>query len=134
MLIEILKHLKDLPKLWATVGKDRRELKDNALRSLNTALRETKLYYHGLGKGKSRDRDIEAQLVKYCGAAAIPLRHFDEELAFMCEQKAEYWIDPEQWSDAQIRELGIELSEVSKSYRSLAMPSMSRMRDYKSAG
>jgi hypothetical protein len=83
----------------ATLSKEKRELKDNALRSVSTALRETQLYYRDLGKGKERSMDIEAQLAKYWSAAAIPLRHIDEELAMACEHKAEYWVNPEQWSD-----------------------------------
>jgi hypothetical protein len=110
----------------ATLSKEKRELKDNALRSVSTALRETQLYYRDLGKGKERSMDIEAQLAKYWSAAAIPLRHIDEELAMACEHKAEYWVNPEQWSDEEIVRFGIKLQDVAEAYRSIAMPKFSK--------
>lgn len=109
----------------ANLSKEKRELKDNALRSVSTALRETQLYYRDLGKGKERSMDIEAQLAKYWSAAAIPLRHIDEELAMVCEHKAEYWVNPEQWSDEEIVRLGIKLEDVVQAYRNIAMPKFS---------
>ncbi len=110
----------------ATLSKEKRELKDNALRSVSTALRETQLYYRDLGKGKECSMDIEAQLAKYWSAAAIPLRHIDEELAMACEHKAEYWVNPEQWSDEEIVRLGIKLEDVAQAYRNIAMPKFSK--------
>jgi len=110
----------------STLSRDKRELKDNALRSVSTALRETQLYYRDLGKGRERNMDIEAQLAKYWSAAAIPLRHIDEELAMVCDRKAEYWVNPEQWSDEEIIRLGIKLEDVSRAYRTLAMPKFSK--------
>ena len=110
----------------ATLSKEKRELKDNALRSVSTALRETQLYYRDLGMGKERSMDIEAQLAKYWSAAAIPLRHIDEELAMACEHKAEYWVNPEQWSDEEIVRLGIKLEDVAQAYRNIAMPKFSK--------
>ncbi|MBX9296644.1 hypothetical protein K5M33_22900 [Chromobacterium vaccinii] len=110
----------------ATLSKEKRELKDNALRSVSTALRETQLYYRDLGKGKDRSMDIEALLAKYWSAAAIPLRHIDEELAMACEHKAEYWVNPEQWSGEEIARLGIKLEDVEQAYRNIAMPKFSK--------
>jgi hypothetical protein len=51
----------------ATLSKDKRELKDNALRAISTALIETKLYYRDRQNGKPRSMDVEAQLAKYWG-------------------------------------------------------------------
>lgn len=109
----------------ATLSKDKRELKDNALRAISTALMETKLYYRDRAKGKPRNLDVEAQIAKYWAAAAIPLRHIDEELAQRCEQKAEFWINPDEWSDDDVERLGIKLEDVSKAYRNIAMPKFS---------
>lgn len=78
-----------------------------------------------LEHGSARKMDTEAQLVRYWGAAAIPLRYIDEELAMVCERKAEYWINPDDWSNEQITELGIKLQDVSNAYRQLAMPKFS---------
>jgi len=105
-----------------TLSKEKRELKDGALRGISIALQETKLYYRDLSRGKQRDMDREAQLAKYWAAAAIPLRHIDQELAMICEYKGDFWINPYHWSDDEIERVGIKLDDVSSAYRKLAMP------------
>jgi hypothetical protein len=117
----------------ATLSKEKRELKDNALRAISTALQETKIYYRSLERDGDRNHDTEAQLVKYWGAAAIPLRHIDEELAMVCEQKSEFWIRPDNWSNEEIAEFGIKLQDVYLAYRQLSMPSLSKNRRFKNA-
>jgi hypothetical protein len=106
----------------ATLEKDKRELKDNALRAVSIALIETKLYYRDREAGKPRNPDTEAQLAKYWAAAAIPLRHIDPELAMTCEYKSDFWTGPEQWTGAQVTRLGIKLADVSSAYRKLVVP------------
>ena len=91
----------------ATMAKDKRELQDNALRAISHALFETKLYYRNLAVTGERNTETESQLAKYWAAAAIPLRHIDQELAMACESKAEYWLNPEQWSNEDLNRLGI---------------------------
>lgn len=117
----------------STLSKDKRELKDNALRAISIALQETKIYYKSLERGGERNIDAEAQLVRYWRAAAIPLRHIDEELAMICEHKAEFWISPETWSNEEIKSFGIKLQDVTQAYRQLAMPSFSKARALKNA-
>lgn len=117
----------------ATLSKEKRELKDNALRAISTALQETKVYYRALDSGAERNQDTEAQLVKYWGAAAIPLRHIDEELAMICEHKSEYWLNPNNWSDEEIKEFGIKLQDVTVAYRQLAMPSIAKAKRFRNA-
>jgi hypothetical protein len=112
----------------ATLSKDKRELKDNALRSISTALRETQLYYRTHGRGRQRNMDTEAQLVRYWSAAAIPLRHIDEELAAICEHKADYWLNPEQWSDEDVVKFGIKLDDVARTYQKLVAPRYAKER------
>lgn len=107
----------------ATLSREKREIKDDALRAISIALRETQIYYRDLGHRNKRNRDKEAQLVKYWAAAAIPLRHIDEELAMICEHKADFWLEPENWSNEDIERVGIKLTDVSSAYRKLAMPS-----------
>lgn len=106
----------------ATLSKDRRELKDSALRAISTALDETYLYYRDLDKGILRNMEREAQLAKYWSAAAIPMRHFDEQLANICDYKSEYWVNPEHYNNEQITALGIELGEVRQAYRKMLTP------------
>lgn len=117
----------------ATLTKEKRELKDNALRAVTTALLETKIYYRSMELGASRNIETEAQLVKYWGAAAIPLRHIDQELAVICENKSEYWLNPENWSDEEVKEFGIQLQNVTSAYRQLALPSINKARRFKNA-
>lgn len=117
MIKEILDGLSKILGPIATLSKERRELKDSALRAISTALNETYLYYRDINRGSPINRDREAQLSKYWSAAAIPMRHFDESLASICEHKSDYWINPESYDSNQIEELGIALDDVRQAYR-----------------
>jgi hypothetical protein len=110
------------------LSKEKRELKDNALRSISHALNETYLYYSGLTKGKPRNEEIEKQLSNYWAAAAIPLRHLNENLAMTCEYKADYWVNPDNWTDEQIEEHEIALDLVRGKYRNLLAPKAKTIR------
>ncbi|MNZ36999.1 hypothetical protein D3C78_544380 [compost metagenome] len=105
------------------LSKDKRDLKDNALRAISHALNETFLYYRDIEHGKPQNLDIQKQLSNYWTAAAIPLRHIDENLALICEFKSEYWVNPENWSDEQIHEHGIALDDLKNKYKSMLAPS-----------
>jgi hypothetical protein len=61
-------------------------------------------------------------LSRYWSAAAIPLRHIDNELAQICEYKSEYWVNPESWDPLRIQQLGIGLKDVRERYRRLLHP------------
>jgi hypothetical protein len=98
---------------------EQRQLADNALRSISFALDETYLYYAELESGQPRNDERERQLSKYWSAAAIPMRHLDKELAEKCDLKSEYWINPDNWSDIKIEEVGISLGKVRGHYRKL---------------
>lgn len=122
MLEYLPKQFSSLLGLIQNLSKDQRELKDNALRSVSHALNETYLYYNSLSKGKVRDQDLENQLSNYWAAAAIPLRHIDENLAMTCEFKAEYWVNPDNWEEEQIIEHGIALERLKTEYRNMLAP------------
>lgn len=122
MISQVIEGVVKLLGPVATLSKDRRELKDSALRGISTALDETYLYYRDLGQGSQRNMDREAQLAKYWSAAAIPMRHFDDQLASLCDYKSEYWVRPDNYSDEQIMNLGIELGEVRQAYRKMLSP------------
>lgn len=104
------------------ISKDRRELRDNALRALVHALNETHIYYQRRERGKKRDHEIEEQLVRYWSAAAIPLRHIDPKLASRCDRKAQFWISPDHYSSREVEDLGITLEAVRNAYRTLLIP------------
>ena len=117
----------------ATLSKDKREIKDNALKAISSALRETKIYYRDIESGVPRCPEKEAGLVRLWGEAAIPLRHIDEELAIICVQKSEYWISPESWSQEEITQYKIKLQDVDMAYRQLALPALQKERRFKRA-
>lgn len=121
-LTGIVKSLFGLVPTLLSLPKERRELRDTALRAILVALEETYLYYRDQDRGKSRDLDKEAQLVRYWSAAAIPMRHVDANLAQRCDMKAEYWLNPESYDREQISELGIGLESVRNAYRTLLQP------------
>lgn len=104
------------------VSDKNREVRDNALRAISHALNETYLYYSAQDNGQKRDREIEAQLSRYWAAAAIPLRHLDQQLAVVCEHKSEYWVNPDSWDQARVDKLGIGLKKVRNQYRALLAP------------
>jgi len=121
-LLEVIKSLFGLVPSLLSLSKDHRELRDAALRAILVALDETYLYYRDLGHGKNRELDREAQLVRYWSAAAIPLRHVDPELAQRCDQKAEYWLNPDNYTPDHVKELDIGLESVRNAYRTLLHP------------
>jgi hypothetical protein len=125
MITEILEGLSKILGPIATLSKDRRELKDSALRAISNALDETFLYYRDLDRGRPRNMEREALYVKYRSAAAIPLRHFDEQLSNICDHKSEYWVNPDNYQAKDIRQLGIELNDVRQAYRKMLSPNFS---------
>lgn len=125
MIKEILDGLSKILGPIATLSKDRRELKDSALRAISNALDETFLYYRDLDNGSQRNLEREALLSKYWSAAAIPMRHFDEQLSNICEHKSKYWVNPTNYNDNDIRELNIGLNDVRQAYRKMLSPKFS---------
>lgn len=117
----ISKLLEILPTI-SSISKDRRELKDTALKTISTALNETYIYYRALDKGEVRSLEKEEMLSKYWAVAAIPMRHFDQDLSIICDIKAEYWINPENYTPEEIQTLGIGLKNVRQSYREILNP------------
>lgn len=127
-MIELIELLTSNLGSIATAGKENEQKKDLALRAVSYALDETYLYYRDMKNGHLKDRDREAQLVKLWSAAAIPLRHFDLELANICDRKSEYWLDPEIYTDEDVIKLGIRLGDVRGAYRKLMKPNYSMFK------
>lgn len=128
MFKEVLDGLTKILGPIATISKDRRELKDSALRAISMALDETFIYYRDLKKGVPKNLDREAMLAKYWSAAAIPIRHFDEHLAVTCDHKAEYWLDPEKYNEKQAEDIDISLYNVRDAYRTQLSGNFSRAK------
>jgi hypothetical protein len=121
-LLEIIKSLFGFIPNLLSLPKDRRELRDNVLRAILVALDETYLYYRDIKRNVPRDPDREALLARYWSAAAIPMHHIDPELAQRCDRKAEYWLNPDNYSADDIKELDIGLESVRNAYRTLLKP------------
>jgi hypothetical protein len=119
MIKEVLEGLSKILGPIATMTKERRELKDGALRAISNALDETYLYYRDIENGSNNNSDREAILARYWSAAAISIRHFDEDLANICDHKSEYWINPRRYSDREINDTRIQLDNVRDAYRKL---------------
>ena len=128
MLEYLVGPFKALIKPIQDLARDKRELRDNALRAISHALNETRIYYQGRERGRERNLDVEAQLVKYWSAAAIAIRHIDSQLAVVCEEKCEYWINPDNWTDEEVAQSGIALSDLVKTYRKMLVPSLTGSR------
>jgi hypothetical protein len=122
MLNEIINGLSNILGPIATATKERSNMKDEALRAISHALNETYLYYRDIELGYLRNRDKEAMLVRYWSAAAISLRHFDRKLANKCDNKAEYWVNPDNYNTTDIEKLGIGLDSVRQAYRKMLIP------------
>lgn len=131
-MLEIANGLSSLLAPLRAMSKDNREMRDNALRSVSHALNETCIYYRNMERGKPRSTEIEDQLSRYWAAAAIPIRHLDRNLSTICEHKSDYWLNPDRWSDEEIKEFGIELGKVRNEYRELLRPT-SFLRKIKNA-
>jgi hypothetical protein len=122
MLEWAVERLLQLIPAMQSVSRDKRELRDNALRALVHALNETHIYYRRRERGKPRSHEMEEQLVRCWSAAAIPLRHIDSELASRCNLKAQFWIHPEDYSSQDVENLGITLEAVRNAYQTLLSP------------
>jgi len=101
--------------------KHRNERIDRALFALYTALNETMAYIVSLNHGKQRDREKEYAIAKLWHNASVPLRNIDPDLADRCFDKGSYWMEPDVWTDAQIKRKRIKLDQVMKSIRAILL-------------
>lgn len=96
---------------------DKKATADEALRAVSHALTETCIYYNSYSKSGIRKEETEAELARYWSAAAIPIRHIDQELSNICEYKSEYWLDPTNWDESKAKGIAIDLETVREKYR-----------------
>ena len=119
MIHEFIQGLKEFLSFRKEATREQRELADNALRAISTALNETEIYYQKYKRTNRRNTEIEEQLSRYWAAAAIPLRHIDQHFSFICEHKSAYWIDPENWTQQNVLDFKIDLRSVRLQYNRL---------------
>jgi hypothetical protein len=89
----------------------RTEQVDNALTALYAAINETRIYVKSCSR-KPRNTEKEAELARLWARAAVPIRHLDQGLAERCRLKADYWIDPDAWTVAQLKQFRLTLDEI----------------------
>ena len=92
---------------------------ENALYSIYMATTETKHYISTLGRRKTHDKDKEIMLSKLWNEAGIKLRKIDTNLAQRCIIKADYWANPDEWTQGDIKASKISLDKIIKESRTL---------------
>lgn len=116
---EILKFLSRLISTTKADRAERQEIADNAIRAICNALSETKIYYSKNFLNDQEKREAEEYLCRLWAATAVPVRHLDRELAFLCDRKSGFWLDPSQWNDKRIEKEGIGLDELHEKYENM---------------
>ncbi len=113
----------DRVKQFLREMRDKREkrLEDEklALKSLQDALIETRLYLAQLQDGKRVSRKTEASLARLWSTASVSFWRINPDLAPRLELKAEYWTNPKAWTKSDIQAAGIQIDEISAITRDL---------------
>lgn len=100
--------------LWITQRERQQERDDAAVRSVLTAVNTTKTYLARRGRGEPIDRDAEAELVKLWTTASVHIRRTDSDLSMKLQDKAEYWTNPENWTQEEVASNGIQIDEIAQ--------------------
>jgi len=115
MLIDAIGQVGD----WLDRRARRAEREDAAVKAVLLAVNETKLYIASLDRGEPKRRDQERLLVQLWTDSAVAIRRSDPDLAERLQMKAEYWADPENWSDDDVRAAMIGIETVATRARAL---------------
>ena len=89
----------------------RTDQQNAALLAILAAVQETKVYIRDFTH-RPRNPDKEAELSRLWIKAALPVRHVDIDLADRCLLKAEYWLHPDEWTGARIRQFRLGLDNI----------------------
>ena len=93
--------------------------RDLALNTLLKAVNETRIYMQQTQRKAVRDINVEATLVRLWAEAAVPVRHLDLDLAERCTLKSDYWLNPESYSQDDIRKFRIGVNQVYQEIKKL---------------
>ena len=77
-----------------------------------TALNEPRIYLGGLEQRKPRNPDTEATLSRLWTTASTKIREIDRSWAMRCFQKGDYWANPDNWTEDDVKKAGIGINEV----------------------
>lgn len=100
--------------LWITQNERKQERDDAAVKSVLTAVNTTKRYLARRKRGEPIDRDAEAELVRLWTTAAVHIRRTDSDLAMRLQNKAEYWTNPENWTQDEVVSNGIHIDKIAE--------------------
>jgi hypothetical protein len=70
-------------------------------------------------RGVIRDYETEANLSRLWNDAARKLRNYDPDMSQRLRVKAEYWANPDKWSESDVEEARIQITQVLDSARTL---------------
>ena len=85
----------------------------SAIKSLYTALSETKAYFADR-KSAPSDRTRERQISKLWFEAASELKSIDKHLAERCFLKGDFWTDPDDWKQDEGKQINISIDEMTR--------------------
>jgi hypothetical protein len=97
---------------WLDRNDGEAERHDRAVEAVLRALNQTKAYIADCATGRQRVR--EHQLVEFWTKAAVAVRRSDPSLARRLQLKAEYWADPENWSERDLELARIKIRDISR--------------------
>ncbi len=101
--------------LWKLVKEGRankehtNKQKHEFLKVASKAIRRTLSYIRDENK---RDTKTEEELSELWANVALAARPFDSNLAERCYLKGNYWANPNNWSDEEVRNAGIEIERI----------------------
>lgn len=107
--------------LWMTRNERKQQRDDAAIKSVLTAINSTKRYLASRARGEPVDRETEATLIQFWTEASVHIRRTDADLAYRLQEKAEYWTNPENWSEDEVGENRIQIDEISKEGKRLLL-------------
>jgi hypothetical protein len=105
--------------LWKVLeeGKTSKENLNNQQREFlkvaSKAVRRTLSY---IGENKKNIK-TQKELSDLWAAVALAARPFDSDLAERCYQKGNYWANPDNWSDEEVKKAGIEIGRIDAEIR-----------------
>lgn len=116
---------KKLLDLLVSHQENKSKLSESAIRSIFEALNATQGYWADVDTGVTKSSADRQKLSRLWGLAALDLRKLDGDFAQVCEQKSQYFLFPEEWSESRIKSSGIQLSAVTSRFHALAYPAKS---------
>jgi len=119
MKSKIVKHISEEARAWVQLyllRKDQKtEQERQALQSLIDTLNETVKYISEVNENPSKkSQERESELSEIWSNTSIKVRPYKPALAEKCFFKGLYWADQDQFSEEEIRSLGITIFDMRK--------------------